>query len=673
LNEYLPNGQINQHEGQPFLDTYQSGVVVAPEINNNLRAMLEYELDLRNKLPSWLDWLGHHRFLVVATQHDDRQTELVYRPSVVGGDPNYLPTAAAVASSTGYSLNANGAPEAIYYLNGATGNPNGQATEGPGFMSRSGFGGPTSIPIQTYNYAAGAWQTTNLNLAGLLTPGGGLLENLQDSKTYFWQSWFWNDRIVGSLGINDDEVKNRNTVFPSVNPTAIEYNSQGLPNPSVWFNEGPWNYIGGNTSAEGLVLHPFIHWAAIDGAANTGSLWAGFLRTVSLTFNKSNNFNPPAANYTDYFGNPLGKPSGQEKDYGLEIATADNKFFLRATWFKTGDLNQVVNFTSIARANYIDAVQLHDWATAVVEIRNGQSPSDPNFGNTSVYPITALEQTQIAALTGLPYSYGGNVGANGEYVNPTGTENSQAKGIDLEAEYNPLPNWTMKLTWGKQQTTVSNAASQAVAWINSRYAAWQGYSAPDLNQVYTKSNGAPLYLGNFWQAYGYDTNAYPGNSSGWTNTAVYYQDVVASQVAVDTASNGELAPNQREYSWNYLTNYTIDRGPLRGVGLGGALQFAGRATAGYYGSLTNLNSSGQIAAPNISAPIYTPSELHLNLWLSYAFRLPWSHLRAKVQLNVADLTSNGYLQPVSYNYDGSPAAERIIPPRTFTFTTTVRY
>ncbi len=673
-NQYLMNGQANPYLGKPFVDTYQSGVVVAPEINENIRGMAAYTLDLRDKVPGWLKWLGHHRFLFVDSQHDDINTQLVYRPSVVGGDANYLPTAATVASTTGYSLNANGAPEAIYYLAGAGGAANGQATSSPGFMSRSGFGGPGTIPITTYNYATGTWVNTSLNMAGLLTPGGGVLENLQDSKTYFWQSWFWDERIVGSLGIDDDQVKNRNTVFPTTNPNLTEYNSQGLPNPAIWYKTGPWNYIGGNTSTKGLVLHPFKNWSLIDGAANNGALWAGFLRTLSFTTNRSDNFNPPAAYYTDYFGKSLGKPEGTEKDYGLEIATPDNKLFLRATWFTTNNLNQVVNFTSVARANYIDAVELHNWATAVVEIRNGQNPStDPNFGNTSVYPITASEQSQIAALTGLPYTYGGQVGANGEYVNPTGTENSEAKGVDLEVEYNPLPNWTMKFTWGKQDTTVSDAATQATSWINSRIAAWQQYTAPDLNQVYTTTTGKQIYLGNFWQGYGYDSNVVAGSASGWNTTNLYYQSVVASQVSVDTAVNGTQAANQHGYSWNYLTNYTIDHGKLQGLGFGGVLQYTSKAVAGYYGSTTNLNSSGQIAAPNPDAPIYTPEQTHINAWVSYAFRLPWSHLRAKVQFNVTDITSHGYLLPITYNYDGSPAAERIISPRTYALTTKLQF
>jgi len=94
---------------------------------------------------------------------------------------------------------------------------------------------------------------------------------------------------------------------------------------------------------------------------------------------------------------------------------------------------------------------------------------------------------------------------------------------------------------------------------------------------------------------------------------------------------------------------------------------------GYYGSTTLLNSSLQIAAPDITRPIYTPAKTHVNVWVSYQFRVPFARLRAKVQLNVADLTSNGYLLPITYNFDGSPAAERIIPPRQYTLTTSVNF
>jgi len=671
-NTLLPNGQPNSHEGSPFLDVYQADVYSTPEINNNWRGMLEYEVALQDKVPGWLQWMGHHRFLVSYSQHDDIATNLRYRPGISGGDPNYLPTPAAFNAVSGYGYSDNNAAvEQLFYLNGGN-NLSGHATNAPGVFNRPSFGGPTSVPISTYNYTTGQWQQSTINVTSDLFPTGGLTENLQDAKTYFWQSFFWNDRIVGTLGIDDDQVKNRNTIFPSVNPETIEY-TNGFSNRSVWFNEGPWSYIGGNTSTEGFVLHPFKNWSGIDASANAGNLLPAFLRTLSVSFNKSNNFNPPAAYYTDFFGQPLGKPSGSEKDYGAEIATPDNKFFLRATWFTTNDLNQTVSTTSGGRALYIDATLLHNWATTVVELRNGQSITDPNFGNTNVYPITAAEQTQIAALTGLPYNFGGNVGANGEYINPNETENGVAKGVDLELEYNPLPNWTMKLTWGRQQTVVSDEASEAAAWLGYRMPFWLKYSASDFPNVMKNSAGNPVYVGSFWQGYGYDSNTASSSATGNNTTQAYYNNVVGSALAVDTANNGTLAPNQREYSWSYLTNYNFTQGALKGVGLGTAVQFDGRAVVGYYGSTTLLNSSLQIAAPDITRPIYTPAKTHVNVWVSYQFRVPFARLRAKVQLNVADLTSNGYLLPITYNFDGSPAAERIIPPRQYTLTTSVNF
>jgi len=671
-NSYLLDGRANPFVGQPFVDAYQSDIFQSPEINNNFRGSLEYELNLADKVPDWLKWLGHHRFMTVFTQHDDIQTSLRYRESIDGGDPNYLPTAASLSAATGYSYAVSNATiEQWYYLGGATGNPNGYASQAPGILNRSGNGGPTSANVETYNYATGQWITTPLHFDSLLYPSGGLSENLQDTKTYFWQSFFWNNRIVGTMGLSDDQVKNRQTVFPTTNPTAVEY-TNGFANTPYWYNEGPWSYIGGNTSSTGLVVHPLQRWSAIDAAANDGNLLAAFGRTISLTFNKSANFNPPPAFYTDFYGNPLPKPEGKEKDYGLEISTPDNKLFLRVTWFNTQNENQQISNTSNARALYIDQTELKNWATAVVEVRNGQSPSDPNFGNVSVYPLSVAEQNQIAALTGLPYNFGGNVGQNGQFINPYETENGVAKGTEVELTYNPLSNFRMKFAWGYQKTILTDIADQAANWVNYRMPTWLSYTAPDLNQVYTKSSGSPLYLGNFWQSYGYDGNVTgPGNASGYTTTQAYYNIVVGAQLATDRALNGTQASNQRSYTWSYVTSYDFDRGPLKGFTAGGALRFLGQAIAGYYGDTNNLSPSGQIFQPNIHDPIYFRDEYHIDAWVSYHFKMPWSNgrIRGLVQLNGTDLNIHGYLQPVTFNLDGSPAAERIIQPTAYTVTT----
>lgn len=669
-NQKLLNGQPNPNLGRALIDAYASDVFEQPETNNNIRASLAYELNLANKVPSWAQWLGHHRFMAVVSQHDDVQSNLRYRESIIGGDPNYLPTSAVLNQATGYGYPLhNTAIEQWFYLGGP--GMNGFATSAPGTVGRPSISGSMNSPIMTYNYATGNWDTTNLTLQSVLYPTGGLQENLQDTKTYFWQSFFWNDRIVGTLGLNADWIKNRQNVFPSSTPEKYEY-TNGMPNTQYWNNYGPWNYASGKTRTKGLVVHPFKNWGGIDSAANNGNILAQFARTISLTYNQSGNFNPPPAYYTDFFGNPLGKPQGHEKDYGLEIATPDNKLFLRATWFKTTNENQLVSDTSNARALYIDANELKAWATAVVQIRNGQNPSDPNFGNTSVYPVTPAMQDQISALMGLPYNFGGNVGEKGQYINPYETQNGVAKGVELELTYNPLPNWRMKFAWGRQKTILSDIASQAAAWIGHRSPTWTTYTAPDMPAVVTNARlGRPMYLGNFWSGYGYDNNIYPGNAFGWNTTQDYYNIVVAGQLATDRALNGTQATNQRQYTWNYMTSYDFDRGALKGWTVGGALRYLGRAVAGYYGDAKNLSPSGQIFQPDITRPIYYPREFHFDAWLAYEFRLPWDNgkIHCRVQLNGTDLNIKSHLQPVTFNYDGSPAAERIIQPRSFSLTT----
>ena len=663
--QFLLNGAPAPHLGQPYVDIYQADVYSFPEVNTNWRAMLDFEPDLRGHVPSWLEWLGHHRFLGLFSQHDDVQTGLRFRPSINGGNPDYLPTSTQLAAVGGYATTGNSALEQEFFMAQAGAPPTGQATTSPGFYNRPDLGGATNVPIQTYNYVTSQWYTANLHVNSVLFATGGLQENLQDSKTFFWQSFFFDDRIVGSIGMNEDEVKNRNSLFPTVNPAVSEYPNGFAPNQALWYNESGWSDIGGNTSTTGVVVHPFKNWAMIDGAASNGNILAAVIRTLSFTYNKSDNFNAPPAFYTDYFGVPLAKPAGKEKDYGFEIATPDNKFFLRFTSFKTTSANVITSFTSTGRAIYLDTLE-KDWAQEVVGVRNGENPTLANFNNTAVFPVTTAEQNQIAALTGLPYTFGGNVGGNGEYVNVNGTESGQAKGYEVEATYNPLPNWTMKVTWGKQLTTISGAATVGQAWVNYRLPQWMAAAATDLPTVYTKSNGSPLYLGSFWQGYGFDSNV-TGPGTGTPTSSSYFAGVEGSQLSADEANNGTVAPNQREYSWAYLTSYTVDRGPLKNVSLGGSLRYEGRATAGYYGNTAALNSLGEVAAPNISAPIYIPAKYHIDLFVGYQFKMPWDDkIKCKLQLNVADLTSNGYLLPIAFNYDGTAAAYRIIQPRNFT-------
>jgi hypothetical protein len=93
---------------------------------------------------------------------------------------------------------------------------------------------------------------------------------------------------------------------------------------------------------------------------------------------------------------------------------------------------------------------------------------------------------------------------------------------------------------------------------------------------------------------------------------------------------------------------------------------------GYYGATQAnlLNSAYQVTVDDLTKPIYTPAQLHVDAWLSYGFMLPWDNgkIKCKVQLNCVDLTSNGYILPIAYNFDGTPYTWRIVPPRQWSLT-----
>jgi hypothetical protein len=699
-NAVLLSGQPNPYVGTSYYGDTLGSVWERAETNQNYRAMLEYSLDLRDKVPRWLKWLGHHRFMAEASSHDDVQYQWRFQTVINGGDGSFnsnlyqLNTTPAVPGN--YSIGGNSVAPQLFYYAGAPGAL--KITQAPSPRGSAGFGGmPANFNVTTYNYAQAQWQTTGLKQdtvqTYLNTP---FFEGIQNQKTYFWQSFFWDERIVGSLGLNDDIVKNRTTAVPpnssfgntSNNPGLVEY-TNGIINPNYKYYVTPWNPVtvngqlttqgelGGNTFSTGFVSKPFIHWSAIDRAANRGNWAAAFLRTLGFSFNRSDNFNPPAAAYTDLFGNPLPKPTGTETDYGLQVATPDNRLFLRVNWFRSKNQFNTsgVSETITGRIPGIEQ-GLIAYATTLVELRNGQDPTNVNFGDVKVFPLTQNEISEIQAIAGVPYDYSLTKSPSGGYYDPQATNTVTAGGYDVELTYNPTPNWTMKITGGRQDAKLSSVDSQATAYIAARMPYWQKVVAADYpTPIPNYKGGGPsslLYVGSFLGNYS-GSNATNGPGGTPTTYLIGQQNSVFIPLQVELASQGTQVPGQRPYSATYLTNYMMTRGPLKGLGIGGSARWTSKAIEGYYGATAPalLNSAGLIAASDLNRPIYAPAETHLDAWLSYSIRLPWDNgkIRTKFQFNVQDLTSHGYLLPIQYNLDGSAATYRIISPRTYTFTT----
>jgi hypothetical protein len=204
---------------------------------------------------------------------------------------------------------------------------------------------------------------------------------------------------------------------------------------------------------------------------------------------------------------------------------------------------------------------------------------------------------------------------------------------------------------------------------------------PNELQITTGAAGTtatPVLLSNFWNGYGFSADARQSNasSSGWVSPRTFYESAVATEISVAKALQGQTVPNERLWSWNLISTYAFTHGTLRGASVGGAVRWADRAIAGFMGDTQHLNSSGQIAAPDITQPIYTPAETHVDLWAAYTTKIPkifGDKVQVRFQLNVRDVTEGGGLQAIAFNFDGSPAAYRIKDPRQYFFTTTLDF
>ncbi len=163
-NAYLLNGAPNAYAGSTFLEDFQGDGFMRPEINQNWRAMLTYSLDLRDKLPSWLSFLGHHRFMVEASTHDDVQQSVRYRTVINGGDGSYqselyqLNNQPAIAGN--YNIDGEGSNEYRWQYVSAPGSY--AATLPTSLYGIPGFGSATNVTATTYNYTTGQWVTTGL-------------------------------------------------------------------------------------------------------------------------------------------------------------------------------------------------------------------------------------------------------------------------------------------------------------------------------------------------------------------------------------------------------------------------------------------------------------------------------------------------------------------------------
>jgi hypothetical protein len=445
---------------------------------------------------------------------------------------------------------------------------------------------------------------------------------------------------------------------------------------------GPYLEMTGTTRTLGGVMRPFQSWNAIDRRADSGSQFWQFVRSFGISYNKSDNFNPPSTALGDLYGNQLPKPTGEGKDYGFQFSLFDNKLFARVTWFEASNLNENLPAPIVygRLTSNIDTTLFRNWARIIALINLRGNPTVPDWDANITQAEENIIQADVAKIWKLPYDY--------YTTRPFGlgaTRSADAEGIEAEINYNPNRNWTMKFTFGKQDTKYASVLKEFTPWNDARLEVMKAAKASDYllpqyqqygSAIYTTTAGRQISIANFWSSYGYNSSLFPEQANAFANPEANYNAVVLPQLTLDRDLQGQSVPGQRKYRWSFLTSYKFTEGRLKGFSAGGNVRWEDKAVIGYYGRASGANLYAGVPVQDVSdtsRPIWDSANYYCDMFLSYSRPVFRDKVQMKVQLNVSNVFESGGLRAVAANFDASPYSFRIIDPRLFQLTTTFTF
>ena len=694
-NQKRIDGTANPYFGLPFVSEGVGGGVdtfYAPQTDDNYRAMLAYDLDL-TKQGSILKWLGRHRLLGLGTKQNVSRAIERHRNNFVDGDADAKLRYVSNLALPGQQLALNSALMRKYYL-ASPGGAQGVSTHSAGFYGNQGWNGPFTSQVQVFNHTTQQFQNDSVTEQSLFSAAGSFRTRREvKSWTLAAQSYLWEDRLIATLGWRHDDYRARVTTSGAItdvlgkvtspaltNAELFTTNSTGLINyNAVMSRWGRWDALTGDTKTLGAAFRPLKGLGFVQKLGGGGdSLVSEFLNGLTFYYNKSDNFNPPATYQTDYFFKPLAKPTGNGSDGGIGFNVFKNKLVVRLNWYENTSQSERTGAagTLLTRLAYADTTTGLPWASAVQRIRNGlaagrtlpQIISVANWNTDNVNNVSdTANQQKIYDLIKLPLNYYSGLSSGA-------TQDSKAKGVELQVTYNPLPNWTMKITGSKQQSTYTNIAPQYDAWLAERLPKWETNAAPDIPDFVDPNTSRRWSLGKFWTGYGYTGVAQIENTDGNTSAQAYHNNVVVSQVALAKALEGARSPLERQYHATFLTNYNFRAGKLKGFAVGGAERWESRAAIGFFGKVGDpINSPTVINLNDVTRPVYDSGNYYTDLWVSYSRKIFKDKIGWKLQLNVNNATEDGRLMPTQVNFDGTPWAFRIIDSRQFILTSTFNF
>lgn len=650
INEKYLDGTANPYFLRPYFAGSEMQTFKRPEMNDNMRATLAYQLDLTQE-SGLLKWFGRHN---VAAYGEFRQNIIPqnaygdrYRDQIVA--PESWWTAGNIAN-----IPSAGAENRFFtrYYSGDAVNQPGQVIDYAGSAPKQLYGAQT---LRYFNGVTQQWVNEEVIVGNAYFALGNQKTQIR-TRGLVWQGYLAENRIIPTLGWRRDRVRSVNNQAAPLRPDGfIDENYLFIFPDSYLSNSGP-------TNTRGAVLVPFSGWSAIDSRADGGSKFFDALRTFRLHYNDSDSFQPAPSAY-NVFGELLPNPTGKGKDYGFSFSALDGKLYVRFNKYNTHQFAARNGATAVIGTRPLrldfdlsgdDAVfgdnvggdnfDLEDTAfTWMVQLNPNLTLSQYA---TQVYGIMNVTQAYVDSLKNKVLSDINNV---------------QSKGSEIEIYYNPTKYLTFKGTITQQQAIDTSISPNIQRYIDARYDTWTTVRVPTT----LLPNGSQLPgAGRLWWEYG----------SGGTGTNIpmnFYSVNVDAPYSLAVTNSGKPRPQTREWRANLTTNYKLaglgtDNKWLKNMSVGGTVRWEDQATIGFLAG--PASADGAVRRLDGSKPVYDKARYYADAMVSYNMKMFNDRISARFQLNIRNVLESGRLQVVGVNPDGTPWNYRIIDPRQFILT-----
>ncbi|MBE7539374.1 MAG: TonB-dependent receptor plug domain-containing protein [Opitutaceae bacterium] len=595
VNERLLDGSPNPNFRRPYVGANSPLVLRTPEYEETISGDLVYQLTPEQS-DSRFDWLGRQRLNLHAERRSQESVNYRYN-DFIASDHAWITPSNRSASTTTYFQ---------YYL----GDKQGQNIDYA----------PTSIanlagtyPFTWFNAQTNQWVVEQARLGEVPVSNTRTRTRYIDSANVTYQGNFIDDRLVATAGYRRDEQGSNTSDAWTIDPATGLYSSDS---PALRNFPTADSIQKGNTYTLGGVIK--------------ATPWLRFY------YNWADSFSPEAIRY-DINGIIMPNPTSKGQDFGIGVSLLDGKLALRVNRYQVREikarlsqLGTVGSRTHVLEGGRQQTPQSFlGWAIGVIRARYQQQGITAS--EDQIYDKAATELVKLDPAFLRQTDLTGAVGVAGD---------RESKGWEIEAVYNPLPNWRIKFNAAQQKSVDSNIGGDLEGYFERRLPVWMSAKDDQGNLWWTANNNYAM--------------------TQWLGS-------IRAPYLFEVANNGKSRAQVREWRWNALTNYDFTEGRLKNWSIGGAVRWEDKSAIGYLG---RAPENGVILELDPEKPIFDKARYYFDFSVGYRFKLASDRIRIRTQLNVRNAFESGRLQPVAVNPLGQPTSFRIIDPRLFILTTT---